>query len=359
MEKGARSDDYVVVVEANAMDVEAAKPLISEAYRDRGEASTAASKGLGSRLNLQLAITVLWCIAWTCMSPATVIINTHLMVDAGFKYPTFVAFMGLVSTTLLSYITMLATVPKHRRQTMTHTYYTSRVLPTGLIMAMTFGMGNAAYLYLSFSFVQMLKSLTPVITMVLAFAAKLEKPTKQLVMSVSLISLGVILASIGEINMNLLGFFLMVTSIFGECLRVVLMQTVLVGFKMDPFEGLYWIGTACTSSLFILFVVFELRHFIEARAWELAVRHPKKFVAPALAAFAVNALAIVVIKRASSLTLKVLGTVKDIGLVMFGMIFRGNLVTPLQLHGYAISLVGFGAYNVIKGTAVGKKDHSK
>ena len=48
----------------------------------------------------------------------------------------------------------------------------------------------------------MLKAFCPVITMLLLFAARLERPTPRLIASILLISLGVSMASYGEMNMS-------------------------------------------------------------------------------------------------------------------------------------------------------------
>ena len=67
--------------------------------------------------------------------------------------------------------------------------------------------------------------------------------------------------------------------------------------------------------------------------------------------FACNALAYGVIRRAGSLTLKVLGTVKNVAVVGAGMALFGDQVGLLQAAGYAVSIAGFVYYQRVKAGA--------
>lgn len=55
-----------------------------------------------------------------------------------------------------------------------------------------------------------------------------------------------------------------------------------------------------------------------------------------------------VIQLTSSVTLKVLGTARNAGLVVFSFLFLREVVTWLQGVGYVLSLVAFGFYNYFK-----------
>lgn len=94
--------------------------------------------------------------------------------------------------------------------------------------------------------------------------------------------------------------------------------------------------------------MFEIRSLVRDNALAIILAHPVQFGLAAVMGFVLNALAVCVIKLTSSLTLKVLGTVKDICLVAIGIVFLKELVTGLQLLGYSVSIAGFCWYNAIK-----------
>ncbi|KXZ49625.1 hypothetical protein GPECTOR_20g482 [Gonium pectorale] len=236
-------------------------------------------------------------------------------------------------------------------------HYVARVLPTGFFMALTFTTGNMGYLHLTVAFVQMLKAFCPVVTMLLLFATRLESPSGRLGAAVGAIAAGVALASYGELNLSLVGLSAMLVSVVAESVRLVMTQHLLAaggGAQLHPLEGLFYISSACMAVLAAQAAATEWPRLAAAGAdgggngWGALAAHPGAFASAAGCGFAVNLLAIAVIKLASSLTLKVLGTVKDAALVSIGILFLHERVTRLQLVGYAISMAGFLAYNVIK-----------
>lgn len=201
------------------------------------------------------------------------------------------------------------------------------------------------------AFVQMLKAFTPVSTMLYGFAFGLEKPSAKLIAAVGCITCGVLLSSYGELNFSTFGVVAMLTSIAAEGLRTVLMQHLLASKQFHPLEAWMYLGPACIIWLVVLIGVVEAQEIHYQNAYAIVVAHKWYFAFAALAGFAVNALAMLVIKLASALTLKVLGLCKDVGLVAFGVLLLGEHVAGLQVGGYAVALVGFAAYNYIKAAA--------
>jgi hypothetical protein len=63
---------------------------------------------------------------------------------------------------------------------------------------------------------------------------------------------------------------------------------------------------------------------------------------------AVNFLSYLVIQATSSLTMKVLGTLRNILTIFLGVMFYSETIDPNEWIGYMIALLGFVAYNAAK-----------
>lgn len=61
----------------------------------------------------------------------------------------------------------------------TWSFWLKRIVPVGACTASTLAFGNAVYLHLSVAFIQMLKSFTPCIVLVVVVIAGMEKPTQK------------------------------------------------------------------------------------------------------------------------------------------------------------------------------------
>lgn len=199
------------------------------------------------------------------------------------------------------------------------------------------------------AFVQMLKAFTPVSTMLSGFMFGIEKPSAKLIAAVGCISLGVVVSSFGEVNFNTFGVLAMLTSIAAEGLRTCLMQQMLSSKQFHPLEAWMYLGPACIIWLLLLMGLVEGQAIHQQQALTIVAAHKWLFVFAAVAGFVVNSLAMMVIKLASALTLKVLGVCKDVGLVTFGVLLLGEEVAILQIGGYCTALCGLAAYNRVKG----------
>lgn len=138
------------------------------------------------------------------------------------------------------------------------------ILPIGALFSASLVTSNAAYLTLSVSYIQMLKAFMPVAVLFISFAFGLKQPSGTLIAIVTMISFGVATASYGEAEFVLSGFIAQVLAIAFESSRLVMVQVLLQGLKMDPLVSLYYFAPVCAAINFGLLIVSEgLQPFLQ------------------------------------------------------------------------------------------------
>lgn len=147
------------------------------------------------------------------------------------------------------------TIPMTRRS------YVRAILPIGLFFSLSLVCGNITYLYLSVSFIQMLKAAAPIAVLLATWSFGLAKPSLGALCNVCLIVVGVAIASFGEVRFHALGVFYQLAAIVFEATRLVMIQRLLSAeFKMDPLVSLYYFAPVCAVANGILALVFEAPH---------------------------------------------------------------------------------------------------
>lgn len=264
-----------------------------------------------------------------------------------FPHPVFLttfhmAFAALGTRVLARYTNLLDSLADVE---MTFDRWTRNILPIGAFFSGSLVFSNMAYLTLSVSFIQMLKAFTPVAVLLMSFSLGLKQPSGTLTLIVAMISFGVAIASYGEINFQMSGFIHQVLGIAFESTRLVLVQVLLQGLKMDPLVSLYYFSPVCMTFNLILLPFMEgFEPF-----YELGKLGPVVLLTNAGVAFGLNVASVFLIGAASSLTLTLAGVLKDILLIVFSMFLLGSSVTPIQFFGYGIALGGLVLFKTHKG----------
>lgn len=260
-----------------------------------------------------------------------------------------VSSLGLVCSSIVaSLLAATGVIELKQKKRVTVEFYMKTIMPIGLTTAATIYFGNLAYLYLSVAFVQICKAFGPVILMLMVFAFGLDKPTVLLVFSIVTIAIGTSVSSYGELHFSAVGFLVIMCAQFSEGIKLVLSQILMTNLKFSIWEGMYYMGPASAFWLLIGFAVHEMPRMLEEGGLQKMADNPGLFFIAGMGGCAVNLATFCVVKSCSSLTLKVLATVRNIGIVYVSTLTLGEPLSNLEVLGYGISLVGFLAYNYEK-----------
>lgn len=286
------------------------------------------------------------CALWAASSNGLIVLNKHIMSTDGFRHPMALSSLGMIASWVLSSLVCRLGIVRVRHR-VSPRFFATRFLPVGCAMAIMFYTGNGAYLYLSVAFVQMLKTATPVVTMAVMVAFKLETLSVRLVLALLLLTAGTALASLGEIHFSWVGVGMMLVSEVADALRLVLTQLLLSSSGWHPIEALRHLAPACAGCLVAGAYALEWEAMRRDGALGKMAARPALYALAAVLGFVVNAAQVAAIKQLSSLTLKVVGVTAN-SLLVCGCVLLGEVLTRLQLLGYAISFGGTVWYNAIR-----------
>ena len=176
----------------------------------------------GSKFRVQAASVGLWIVLGISM----ILFNKVLLSYWGFGFPFALTLWHCLfaSVTTQALVRSGSTFGREwgllssaRDGSVTWQIYRTRILPLSLFFALGLTLGNSAYKYLSVAYIQMLKSMSPVLLLLLAFAIGKEKPSGVQLGLVAAICLGVMLASAGELHFSAVGATLQVGGLLGGC----------------------------------------------------------------------------------------------------------------------------------------------
>ncbi|KAI4721961.1 TPT-domain-containing protein [Aureobasidium sp. EXF-10727] len=283
---------------------------------------------------------------WIGMSSLVILFNKWILHNADFKYPIFLTSWHMFSSALVTQIMARYTgyLDSRHKVPMTKRTYLRAIVPIGLLFSLSLVCGNVTYLYLSVSFVQMLKAAAPIAVLLATWMFRLSEPSLTAFGNICIIVVGVVIASLGEVQFNILGVGYQLSGIVFEATRLVMIQRLLSAeFKMDPLVSLYYFAPVCAITNGILALVFEASHMTWADFERVGVF---MLLLNAAAAFLLNFASLLLIGKTSSLVLTLSGVLKNIMIVFASMLFYHDTVTSMQFMGFAIALGGLAYYQL-------------
>ena len=135
--------------------------------------------------------------------------------------------------------TGIISLEKHKDITLTT--WAKSVLPIGFFTGVTLACGNMAYFYLSLSFLQMSKALSPVCLFFILWISGLDQFHMNVFLSIMVIVIGTAVAAYAEVHFTWIGIALIFVAELFEAIKSACYQFLLANKS-------FTMGRACTSS---------------------------------------------------------------------------------------------------------------
>ncbi|XP_010417319.1 PREDICTED: probable sugar phosphate/phosphate translocator At2g25520 [Camelina sativa] len=296
---------------------------------------------------------------WIFLSFTVIVYNKYILDKKMYNWPFPITLtmihMGFCSSLAVILIKVFKVVEP---VSMSRETYLRSVVPIGALYSLSLWLSNSAYIYLSVSFIQMLKALMPVAVYSIGVLLKKETFKSQTMTNMLSISFGVAIAAYGEAKFDGWGVFLQLGAVAFEATRLVLIQILLTskGINLNPITSLYYVAPCCLVFLSVpwIFVEFPVLRDTSSFHFDFVI-----FGTNSVCAFALNLAVFLLVGKTSALTMNVAGVVKDWLLIAFSWSVIKDTVTPINLFGYGLAFLGVGYYNHCKLQALKAKDAQK
>ena len=286
--------------------------------------------------------------AWVFLSAGLIIYNKYILSRMGFPFPVFLTLWHQLFCTCLVWIMRALNMTDAKSASISTEDYLKRIVPVGLIFAAVLWFGNAAYLYLSVSFIQMTKAFMPALVYFVGMCFGQQTLSLPKIVNLFFIIIGTLIASYGEVDFVLEGFVFLLASLVFEAVRICLLQILLQKpeLELNPVQTMMYVSPITSVALSAVAFSIEGPQVLSARTSFTGAVLGAIFLTNAACAFSLNLIMFKVIKDLDGLTVNVAGVVKDCLLIGLSYVLFHSSVTWIQIIGYAVALGGVFKYNL-------------
>ncbi|XP_008787572.1 probable sugar phosphate/phosphate translocator At3g14410 isoform X1 [Phoenix dactylifera] len=292
-------------------------------------------------------LTYAYILLYIALSSSQIFFNKWVLSSKqiNFPYPVGLTLLHMLFSSVLCFILTKVFKVIKIDGGVTPDIYATSVVPIGAMFAMTLWLGNSAYLYISVAFAQMLKATMPVAVFLLGAAAGLEAMSCRMFLIMLVISVGVVVASYGEVSISWVGVVYQMGGVIGEALRLVFMEIFVKkkGVRLNSISMMYYVSPCSALCLFVPWIFLEKPKMDSSGPWNFP---PVLLFLNCLCTFVLNLSVFLVISHTSALTIRVAGVVRDwVVVLLSALLFSDTKLTLINLLGYGIAIAGVVAYN--------------
>ena len=296
-----------------------------------------------------LLLGIVYGLAYLATATSIILLNKHVLAVTPFHFPISLASLGVLFGWIISVVgvhTGLVSLEKHKDITLTS--WLTNVVPIGFFTGITLAAGNIAYFYLSLSFLQMAKAISPVCLFFILTGTGLDRFHLNVFLAVMVIVVGAVICAGNEVHFTWIGVCLVLVAETTEACKAAAFQFLLANKSFTMWEGMYFVSPASLVFLGTAIACMEYKDLVKEDALGQMAANPLLFTAAGTLGFGVNFCSLGVITHVGAITLKVLAQMKSLLIIVAGIAVYNDVVTMQTAIGYGIMIVGFGFFNYAK-----------
>jgi solute carrier family 35, member E3 len=290
-------------------------------------------------------------VLWFSLSCGIAILNKLIFLRLEFVFPVCLTAYHMLAQSVQAYVVLRFTkLVDTEWTTLPVEVYRRSVLPVASVMCIEVMFNNLGLRYIPVSFVQTLRSLTPLCAALCARLILKKKLSSGALLSLIPITIGVSLSTYEELSFHMGGFCATILSCFLTAGKLALTSQLMIGVEnFDPVSALFYmcpIGFVIASPIAFLLEGREFFHWIENNG---VLSRPFCIVlSSALFAFALNLSIFFLLRRTSAVTVAVAGNFKVAITVLLSVMVFKNPLSHLGWVGCSIALIGCASYGMIQ-----------
>jgi hypothetical protein len=312
----------------------------------------------------------LWLLIWTFNNIGVTLLNKAAFATVNFRYPYFLSAVHMVCNSLGSQVVFwqlrkdvvcekeggspgwITRLLGNIQRKDVDSAGQKLIIGFSVIFSLNIAIGNVSLKHVSVNFNQVMRSLVPVIAIIMGLClGKTFSTARKL--AVLPVIIGVVMACFGDMSFSALGLFYTVACVVLAALKVVASGEMLTGaLKLHPVDLLgHMAPLALVQCLIISFATGEMSEI--ASRWNaelspLTNSYPMIVVwLSGVLSFALNISSLMANKLTSPLTLCIAGNVKQVMMIAISTIIFSTPITPLNGAGILVVLAGSAQYSYV------------
>eukprot|EP00475_Leptophrys_vorax_P011944 TRINITY_DN1840_c0_g1_i1.p1 TRINITY_DN1840_c0_g1~~TRINITY_DN1840_c0_g1_i1.p1 ORF type:complete len:465 (-),score=94.56 TRINITY_DN1840_c0_g1_i1:29-1423(-) len=295
-------------------------------------------------------------VVYITMAIALVLFNKWMLSRAGFPFPLTLSMSYAFVKTCLSISFVFGVMKQHFRRSpfmpskISWEFFFSKLVPVGVFFGIDVALTNMAFKYSSVGLTEIIKSGIPVLVLGFSAFTKQEKLTASKFVVILALTLGICLASFGEVGFSAQGFFSAFGATIAGAVKLVLAERMFKNGALDemihPMLTLMYFAPVVVGTLLIPSAIFEWSYMSTA-----GINVPATVIAllfGGIIGFAMVLGELYVVEHTSALTVCVVGTGKIVLIIFIAAAIFEEPMEMINLLGCMVCVLGIALYNFIK-----------